>query len=66
VPEDVRGCGDDAGLIPLTGYNGNGHLPGDLMNAIRIRRKINSETIHIPELRGMIGRDVEIIVRRSG
>ncbi len=32
------------------------------MNAIRIRRKINSETIHIPELRGMIGRDVEIIV----
>jgi hypothetical protein len=32
------------------------------MNAIRIRRKINSETLHIPELRGMMGRDVEIIV----
>ena len=32
------------------------------MNAIRIRRKIDSETLHIPELRGMIGREVEIIV----
>jgi hypothetical protein len=32
------------------------------MNAIRIRKKIDSETIHIPELRPMIGRDVEIIV----
>jgi hypothetical protein len=32
------------------------------MNAIRVKRKIDSETIHIPELRGMIGQDVEIIV----
>jgi hypothetical protein len=32
------------------------------MNAIRVRRKIDSETLHIPELRGMIGREVEIIV----
>jgi hypothetical protein len=32
------------------------------MNAIRIRRKIDSETIHIPELETMIGREVEIIV----
>ncbi len=32
------------------------------MNAIRIRKKIDSETIHIPELRPMIGHEVEIIV----
>ncbi|MDB5322400.1 MAG: hypothetical protein JWN40_4031 [Phycisphaerales bacterium] len=32
------------------------------MNAIRIRKKIDSETIHIPELRPMIGQEVEIIV----
>jgi hypothetical protein len=32
------------------------------MNAIRIRRKIDSETLHIPELRPMIGHEVEIIV----
>jgi hypothetical protein len=33
------------------------------MSAIRIRRHLDSETLHLPELRGMIGRDVEIIVR---
>ena len=32
------------------------------MNAIRIRKKIDSETLHIPELRPMIGHEVEIIV----
>ena len=32
------------------------------MNAIRIRRTIDSETLTIPELRGLIGREVEIIV----
>lgn len=32
------------------------------MNAIRVRKKIDSDTLHIPELRSMIGRDVEIIV----
>ena len=32
------------------------------MNAIRIRRTIDSETLRIPELRGLIGREVEIIV----
>ena len=32
------------------------------MNAIRIRKTIDSETIHIPELRPMIGHEVEIIV----
>lgn len=32
------------------------------MNAIRIRKRIDSETLHLPELKEMIGREVEIIV----
>jgi len=32
------------------------------MNAIRIHKTIDSETLHIPELKKMIGRTVEIIV----
>ena len=32
------------------------------MNAVRIRKKIESDTINLPELRPMIGREVEIIV----
>jgi hypothetical protein len=32
------------------------------MNAIRIRKMIDSDTLHIPELKEMIGRTVEIIV----
>jgi hypothetical protein len=32
------------------------------MNAIRIRKTIDSDTLHIPELKNMIGRTVEIIV----
>ena len=32
------------------------------MNAIRIRKTIDSDTLHIPELKDMIGRTVEIIV----
>src|SRR5690349_10973455 len=30
---------------------------------IRIRKHLDSDTLHLPELRGMIGRDVEITVR---
>jgi hypothetical protein len=32
------------------------------MNAIRIRKTIHSDMLHIPELKDMIGRTVEIIV----
>jgi hypothetical protein len=32
------------------------------MNAIRIRKRIESETPHLPELRPLIGRTVEIII----
>ena len=32
------------------------------MNAIRIRKKIESETLHLPELKPLVGRTVEIIV----
>jgi hypothetical protein len=33
-----------------------------LMNAIRIRKKLDSETLYLPELRPLLGRGVEIIV----
>lgn len=32
------------------------------MVAIRIRRKLDSETLHLPELRPLLGREVEIYV----
>ncbi|MCI0740834.1 MAG: hypothetical protein L0Y72_17435 [Gemmataceae bacterium] len=32
------------------------------MNALRIRRKLESETLHLPELKALIGKNVEIIV----
>lgn len=32
------------------------------MNAVRIRKRVDSETMHLPELRAMIGKEVEIIV----
>jgi hypothetical protein len=32
------------------------------MNAIRIHRQLDSETLHLPELKPLIGKRVEIIV----
>jgi len=32
------------------------------MEAIRVRRTLDSETLHLPELRPLMGRQVEIIV----
>lgn len=32
------------------------------MNAIRIHKQIDSETLHLPELKPLIGKTVEIIV----
>lgn len=32
------------------------------MNAIQIRKRIESETLHLPELREMIGKSVQIII----
>jgi hypothetical protein len=32
------------------------------MNAIRIRRQLDSDTLHVPELKPFLGRTVEIIV----
>ena len=37
-------------------------LLGVLMNAVRVRKHVDSDTLHLPELRPMIGKDVEIIV----
>jgi hypothetical protein len=33
---------------------------------IRIRRRIDSETLHLPELKGLVGQEVEITVRAAG
>jgi hypothetical protein len=35
------------------------------MNVIRVRKKIDSETVHLPELRRLIGKTVEITVREA-
>lgn len=35
------------------------------MEAIRIRRKLDSETLHLPELRPLMGKEVEIIVHSA-
>jgi hypothetical protein len=32
------------------------------MNAIRIRKKLDSETLYLPELKSLVGKTVEIIV----
>ena len=32
------------------------------MEAVRIRTRLDSETLHIPDLRAIIGKEVEIIV----
>ncbi len=32
------------------------------MNAIRIRKKLDSDTLHLPELQALVGKNVEIIV----
>ena len=35
------------------------------MNAVRIRKRVDSDTLHLPELRPLIGKEVEIIVREE-
>ena len=35
------------------------------MNAVRIRRRLESETLHLPELKPFIGKYVEIIVQEQ-
>ena len=32
-------------------------------NVVRIKRHLDSETVHLPELRALVGHDVEIVVR---
>jgi len=36
------------------------------MNAVRIRTHLQSETPHLPEIRPLVGKDVEIIVLDEG
>ena len=35
------------------------------VNAIRIRKKLDSDTLHLPELQSLIGRTVEITVEEQ-
>jgi len=35
------------------------------MNAVRIRRRLESDTLHLPELKPLIGKNVEIIVQEK-
>lgn len=35
------------------------------MNTIRIRKKLESETLHLPELHALVGKDVEIVVTEA-
>lgn len=35
------------------------------MNAIQVRKQIESETLHLPELREMIGKTVQITIREE-
>jgi hypothetical protein len=36
------------------------------MDAVRLRRKLESDTLHLPELKPLVGKTVEIIVREEG
>ncbi len=35
------------------------------MNAVRIRRTLESETLHLPEIKPLIGKTVEIVIREE-
>jgi len=35
------------------------------MSTIRIHRKLESETLHLPELRPLVGKNVEIVVQEE-
>ena len=35
------------------------------MNTIRITQKLESETLHLPQLRHWLGKDVEIVIRET-
>src|SRR5207244_3698868 len=56
-------------LRPLCRYNPKRRgLAGGTwtnMNVLRIRRKLESETLYLPELKPLIGKNVEIIVEEK-
>ncbi len=35
------------------------------MNSVRIRRKLESDTLHLPEIKPLIGKTVEILIREE-
>lgn len=50
-------------IEPGTGRSSSHPLsPATAMNAIRVHRHIDSETLHLPELQEVMGQNVEIII----
>ena len=39
---------------------------GSMGSIVRITRHLDSETVHLPEIHDLVGRDVEIVVREIG
>ena len=39
---------------------------GDMGTIVRIKRHLDSDTVHLPEAHGLVGRDVEIVIREIG
>jgi hypothetical protein len=37
-----------------------------VLNAIRLKKRVDSETLYLPELKAMVGKEVEIIVLEGG
>jgi len=35
----------------------------DMKATVRVRRHLDSETVYLPEAKGLLGKDVEIVVR---
>ncbi len=38
----------------------------DMGTIVRITRHLDSETVHLPEIHDLVGRDVEIVIREIG
>ena len=36
-----------------------------MTQVVRVKRHLDSETVHLPEVRALIGHDVEIVVREA-
>src|SRR5688572_26459467 len=60
-PPGRHGCG----ITDDTGRPGGHRFRRRLMKTIHVRTKLESDTLHLPELRDLIGKHVEITVREE-